>query len=187
MNTHLYNEHNTDEYSSQNIYKKFSKSVRFLSAFSENVLSGYYEATDQTVIESILSSKSGIISVLVRDACKYMGHVMLNSFDPFGVCLNVMNDRTKITQLEETITQNFFIHITEQFDNVSKYSYMVTIMDNFGCDFANHKDVEAIMFDLAEKASNTFITYDTQIRSWASSIYESKMSDIHLRRGSRRK
>jgi len=182
------------------------------------VLSGYYEATDQTVIESILSSKSGIISVLARDACKYMGHVMFprarignvegllpgqkgpsgpsfeivniekkNSIDPLGVCLNVMNDRTKITQLEEKITQNLSIDITEQFDNVSKYSYMVTIMDNFGCDFANHKDVEAIMFDLAEKASNTFITYDTQIRSWASSIYESKMSDIHLRRGSRRK
>jgi len=181
----LYNDHNHELYKTEKIYVRIMKSVDLLMKFSNKVLTGYYESTDESVHDNIVNTKSDIIRTLVHDACKYTGHVTLNSIDPFGICLNVISDRDKVLELKEKTTVNIKADNTEKFDNICKYSYMVTLMENFGCDYKDSEDVQLIMIQLAEKASKAFITYDTQIRSWSSSIYESKMSKTPLRNTSR--
>ena len=165
---------------------KIMKSVKFLGVFSKKALKDYYDLTDDTGKQTYYKDNVNPMSLLIRVACQYTGHVTLNSYDPYDLSLNIIIDQDRLLKLENKINKMQNLNIDKDFDNISRTSYMITLIDNFGCDYSTNHQLQLIMLKLAEIASSAFITYDTQIRSWASSIYESKMSKIDQRNGSKK-
>ena len=173
-----------DNYGEKTTLNKIDIAVQLLSAFSNAVKDGYDEITDETQKTNFVENQSRTINLLIMEALRYTDQSGLFSGDPFGITLNVITNKEGPVNLQMKIIEiidgknNIY---TKLFDDMSVCSYAISIMEYFNCVNDNNNEMVEVIYKLAECAAHAFNEYDIKIRSWASCVYEYKMSNLHNR------
>jgi len=178
-----------------NIYHKLTINANILESLK------YMKQIGET-IETMLGSQSELYRIqtmneLFNLALNLSNDNALYGIDQFGIALANPNNSEKTANLlgkfkkyepeNKDVTDTYTDEMTkiEWLDKHATYSHIALIMCNLsqqGMDNMN-SNVTHHLYILAESAAKSFITYEKQIRSWASSIHEQR-SNYALQSGS---